>query len=332
MLYTNGRKGDVRLNSSETLEKKTVFYKVKNTVGKHWASYLGLLPFFSLLIVFVVIPIITGIYRSFTDWSMSSRNEINFVGLENYKYLLAGEGTTSKRFIRALGNMAIYVPITVFISIGIALILALIVTQLQDRLYKFFRSVYYIPTVIPVFLCVAIWQWFMTTDTGIVSSLLAKIGIGAGVTWAETKGYALAEVIIIDVWNMIGFNFLIILAGMKDISPELYEAADIDGASTVQKMKNITIPLLEPVLFFVITYAFICAIQVYDIPWILSGYDDMNAVGGPDQVMLFPVMEMVRNVYNGGAYGLGRACAMGVMLMLIIMVITAIQFKGRKKN
>lgn len=151
-------------------------------------------------------------------------------------------------------------------------------------------------------------------------------------TWAETKGYALAEVIIIDVWNMIGFNFLIILAGMKDISPELYEAADIDGATTIQKMKNITIPMLEPVLFFVITYAFICAIKVYDIPWILSGYDDMNAVGGPDQVMLFPVMEMVRNVYNGGAYGLGRACAMGVLLMLIIMVITAIQFKGRKKN
>ena len=320
------------MNNCETLERKTVFQKIKNTVRKHWTSYLGLLPFFALLVIFLVIPIITGIYRSFTDWSMSSRNEINFVGLENYKYLLAGEGTTSKRFIKSLGNMAIYVPITVVISIGIALVLALIVTQLNDKLYKFYRSVYYVPTVIPVFLCVAIWQWFMTTDTGLVTSLLSKIGIGAGVTWAETKGYALAEVIIIDVWNMIGFNFLIILAGMKDISPELYEAADIDGATTIQKMKNITIPMLEPVLFFVITYAFICAIQVYDIPWILSGYDDMNAVGGPDQVMLFPVMEMVRNVYNGGAYGLGRACAMGVLLMLIIMVITAIQFKGRKKN
>ena len=320
------------MNNCETLERKTVFQKIKNTVRKHWTSYLGLLPFFALLVIFIVIPIITGIYRSFTDWSMSSRNEINFVGLENYKYLLAGEGTTSKRFIKSLGNMAIYVPITVVISIGIALVLALIVTQLNDKLYKFYRSVYYVPTVIPVFLCVAIWQWFMTTDTGLVTSLLSKIGIGAGVSWAETKGYALAEVIIIDVWNMIGFNFLIILAGMKDISPELYEAADIDGATTIQKMKNITIPMLEPVLFFVITYAFICAIQVYDIPWILSGYDDMNAVGGPDQVMLFPVMEMVRNVYNGGAYGLGRACAMGVLLMLIIMVITAIQFKGRKKN
>ena len=320
------------MNYTETLEKKPVFHRLKIAIRKHWASYLGLLPFFALLIVFVVVPIITGIWRSFTDWSMSSRNEIHFVGLENYKYLLAGEGTTSKRFIKSLGNMAIYVPVTVLVGISISLILALIVTQLNEKLYKFFRSVYYVPTVIPVFLCVAIWQWFMTTDTGLVASLLAKLGIGAGVTWAETRGYALAEVIIIDVWNMIGFNFLIILAGMKDISPELYEAADIDGASTLQKMKNITIPLLEPVLFFVITYAFISAIQVYDIPWILSGYDDMNAVGGPDQVMLFPVMEMVRNVYNGGASGLGRACAMGVLLMIIIMVITAIQFKGRKKN
>ena len=320
------------MDNIETLEKKSFFARFKLSLSRHLPSYIGLLPFFALLIVFVVVPIITGIWRSFTDWSMSSRSEINFVALENYKYLLAGEGTTSKRFLKSLVNMAIYVPITVVVGIGISLILALIVTQLKDRLYRFYRSVYYIPTVIPVFLCVAIWQWFMTTDTGIVASLLAKLGIGEGVTWAETAGYALAEVIIIDVWNMIGFNFLIILAGMKDISPELYEAAEIDGASTLQKMKNITIPLLEPVLFFVITYAFICAIQVYDIPWILSGYDDMNAVGGPDQVMLFPVMEMVRNVYNGSASGLGRACAMGVMLMLVIMTITAIQFKGRKKN
>lgn len=320
------------MHDTEVIRKKNTAYRLKTATKKNWASYIGLLPFFALLIVFVVIPIVTGIYRSFTDLAMSSRDEINFVGLENYEYLLAGEGTTSKRFLKSLVNMAIYVPITVVLGIGLSLILALIVTQLSDRLYRFYRSVYYIPTVIPLFLCVAIWQWFMTTDTGVVASFLAKLGIGEGVAWAETSGYALAEVIIIDVWNMTGFNFLIILAGIKDISPELYEAADIDGATTFQKMKNITIPMLEPVLFFVITYAFICAIQVYDIPWILSGYDDMNAVGGPDQVMLFPVMEMVRNVYNGGASGLGRACAMGVMLMVVIMIITAIQFKGRKKN
>ncbi|MCI5800737.1 MAG: hypothetical protein SOX72_07780 [Oscillospiraceae bacterium] len=81
-----------------------------------------------------------------------------------------------------------------------------------------------------------------------------------------------------------------------------------------------------------VVYSFLSALQVYDIPWILTGYDDMNAVGGPNQVILFPVMEMVRNVYLGGDSGLGRACAEGVVLMSVIMVITLIQFKVRKKK
>ena len=116
------------MDNIETLEKKSFFARFKLSLSRHLPSYIGLLPFFALLIVFVVVPIITGIWRSFTDWSMSSRSEINFVALENYKYLLAGEGTTSKRFLKSLVNMAIYVPITVVVGIGISLILALIVT------------------------------------------------------------------------------------------------------------------------------------------------------------------------------------------------------------
>ncbi|HCS76003.1 MAG TPA: sugar ABC transporter permease [Clostridiales bacterium] len=302
------------------------------TIKENSSSYIGILPFFVLFLLFTVIPLTTGLFRSFTDWSMSSRGKINFVGLENYNYLISGEGTTSTRFLKSMVNMAIYVPITVAIGLFMSLMLALVVNQFKGRIYRFFRSVYFVPTVLPVFLCVAIWKWFMTPSTGHVTSLLASMGIGVGVNWAETSGYAIANVIFINVWNAVGFNFLIISAAMKDISPDLYEAAEIDGASTFQKMKNITIPLLEPILFFAIIYAFIKAIQVYDIPWILSGYDDMNSVGGPNQVMLFPVMEMVRNVYSGGNFGLGRACAMGVILMFIIMIITLIQFRFRKKR
>ena len=214
----------------------------------------------------------------------------------------------------------------------IALLLALFINQLNRRAYGIFRGIFFTPYVLPLFIGAGIWQWFMTTGTGLVASALANIGIGRGINWDSTELYAIVYVLMVDVWNSAGFNFVIISAGMADISPDIYEAAEIDGASTFRKMVDITIPLLEPILFFVITYGFISALQVYDIPWIISSGSDINSVGGPGQVMSFPVMEMVRNIYLGGKSGLGRACAEGVTLMIAILAVTVVQFKARRKN
>ena len=223
-------------------------------------------------------------------------------------------------------------PVTVAVGLTIALALALIVGQFRNRAYNFFRGSYFFPTVLPLFLCAGIWQWYMAAETGLIASNLGKIGIGANTIWKDTPGYAIALVILIDIWNSVGLNFVIFSTGIQDIPRELYEAAEIDGAGTFSQMTRITIPLLEPILFFVITYSFISALQVYDIPWILTNTTDINAVGGANQVMLFPVMEMVRNVYKGGKSALGRAAAEGVILMSIIMLITLIQYKLRRKN
>lgn len=304
----------------------------KSKIKRYSLNYLGLLPFFILFFVFILYPFCQGVVRSFTDWSVSSRGKINFVGLENYQFILSGKGITSVRFLRSVKNLLIYVPLTVVIGLGIALILALVTRQLSQKLFHVFRGIYFVPYVLPLFLCAGIWQWFMTTGSGLVANAFASIGIGEGISWADTKFYAIIYVLMVDIWNSAGFNYVIISAGMADISPEIYEAADIDGASTFRKMKDITLPLLEPILFFVITYGFISALQVYDIPWIITGGTDVNAVGGPGQVMSFPVVEMVRNIYIGGKSGLGRACAEGVSLMLVILSITIIQFKARKKR
>ena len=303
-----------------------------NRLSRHAINYVALTPFFALFIFFILVPMIQGIAMSFTDWSTSSRGEIHFVGLENYTNIFSGKGSASKRFLISLKNLAIYVPLTIVIGLSIALALALIVSQFKNRTYSFLRGAYFFPPVLPLFLCAGIWQWYMSSDMGLIASNLARLGIGANVIWKDTPGYAIALVILIDVWNSVGFNFVIFLSAIQDISPDLYEAAEIDGASTFQKMTKITIPLLEPILFFVITYSFISALQVYDSPWILTNTTDINAVGGSNQVMLFPVMEMVRNVYKGGKSALGRAAAEGVILMTIIMTITVIQFKLRKKK
>jgi multiple sugar transport system permease protein len=311
---------------------KVTSLRKQGGIKKYIVNYAGVAPFFILLAVFILAPMIYGLVMSFTDWSVSSRRGIHFTGITNYRYILSGEGTTSVRFLKALLNLAVYVPVTIALGLGISLTLALVVNNLPGRLYKFFRSAYFVPTALPLFLCTGIWRWFMSSDTGLVAKFLARFGIGAGIDWINTPGYALAMVLLIDVWNSVGFNFIIFSTGMQDISPELYEAADIDGASVFQKMTNITIPMLEPIIFFVITYSFISALQVYDIPFILTSNSDINNIGGPDQVALFPVMEMVRNVYVGSASGLGRAAAEGIILMLIIIAITVLQFRLRRKK
>ena len=306
--------------------------RFRKGIRKYGAIYVALTPFFILFICFILIPMIEGMAMSFTDWSTSSKGEINFVGFENYANLFSGKGSASKRYMASLTNLLIYVPITVAVGLFIALALALIVSQFRNKTYNFFRGSYFFPTVLPLFLCAGIWQWYMASETGLIARNLAKIGIGTNTIWKDTPGYAIALVILIDIWNSVGLNFVIFSTGIQDIPRELYEAAEIDGASTFKKMTKITIPLLEPILFFVITYSFISALQVYDIPWILTNTTDINAVGGANQVMLFPVMEMVRNVYKGGKSALGRAAAEGVILMSIIMVITLVQYKLRRKN
>ena len=314
-------------------KKVTKGERLKNTRYRQYAmNYLGLLPFFVLFFVFMLYPFIYGIVMSFTDWSVSSRGSVTFVGLDNYKFILSGEGVSSQRFLTSLKNLLIYVPSTLLIGLTLALFLALVVNQLGKKSYTFFRGVFFTPYVLPLFIGAGIWQWFMTPGTGRVSNLFASLGIGVGVDWAHTAIYAIFMVVMIDVWHATGFNFVIINAATKDISPDLYDAAELDGASSWQKMRYITIPLLEPILFMVITYGFISALQVYDIPWILSGTSDHNSIGGPGQVMLFPVMEMVRNVYLGTPSGLGRAAAEGVVLMSVILLITLIQFRFRRKK
>ncbi|GAB2530172.1 carbohydrate ABC transporter permease [Paramicrobacterium agarici] len=323
-------------SSTATLSNAPARGREKRAARARWTIhlpvYLGLAPFFILLLVFVVAPMIYGLAMSFTDWSVSSRGEVNFVGFENYYYILGGESLTSERFFKSLLNLAIYVPITVAIGLAVALALALVVNNLPDRIYRFLRAAYFVPTVLPLFLCVGIWLWLMNSDSGLIASNLAKVGIASDINWVNTAGWAIVMVVLIDVWHAVGFNFIIFSTGMQDISQDLYDAADLDGANVFQKMTRITIPMLEPIIFFVITYSFISALQVYDIPQILTSGSDPNQVGGPDQVMLFPVMEMVRNVRVGSESGLARAAAEGTVLMVIIMAVTFMIFKLRRKR
>ncbi|WP_418668549.1 carbohydrate ABC transporter permease [Allofournierella sp.] len=299
--------------------------------GKH---YLGLAPFVIFFAVFILWPMLYGLVMSFFDWSTRTGDAVTFVGLENFKTVLSEGTQQGKRFLTSLKNLSVFVALVVPLNLLFATLISLVINQFRGRLHNFLRGAFFMPYVAPFFLATGVWLWLMSADTGLVAVLLAKIGIGEGVTWRLTPGYFTAFLIIIDLWRAIGFNMIILTAGMKNIPGDLYEASTIDGASTFQQWVHITIPMLEPVLFFVIVNCFIGAIQTYDIPWVLSNSSAVGVIGGKGAFASYPVMEIVGNVYSGKAGNLGRACAEGFVLMLIIFAITLVQivYRGRKNK
>ena len=299
---------------------------------KYLKHYIGLAPFLIMFIIFILWPMIYGMSMAFTDWTTKAGATVQFVGLENFKTVLSSSTQNGRRFLTSLKNLAVFVALVVPLNLLFATLISLVINQFRGRAHNFLRGAYFMPYVAPFFLATGVWLWLMSADTGLVNVLLAKIGIGQGVAWRITPGYFTALLIMIDLWRAIGFNMIILTAGMKNIPGELYEAAMIDGASTTQQWRRITLPMLEPVLFFVIVNCFIGAVQTYDIPWVLSNSSAVGVIGGKAAFASYPVMEIVGNVYSGKAGNLGRACAQGLVLMVIIFVITSVQIAYRNRR
>ncbi len=295
---------------------------IKSARKSYLKHYLMLLPFFILFIVFILWPMVFGFGISFTKWNGVHPPE--FVGIENYIDVVK-----SRYFSKAMINLIKYVITTVPIGIGISLGLALMVDNMTGKGGNFFRSIYFFPTIIPLYLGAAVWRWMLIPDTGIVNVFLTTIGLES-VKWLTDPRYMVFACVFVDVWKSVGFNMVLLLAGLKSIPNVYYEAALIDGANTWQRIFYISIPQLEPILFLVIVNGFIAALQLFDIPWILSGSAFNMLTGGPLQGMLFPVMDIMSRGFGHTKYG--EACAYAFILMALILVVTVAEFLIRRKT
>lgn len=280
--------------------------------------YAMVLPFGILFAVFFLYPLASGLFYSFHSWNAAS--EPHFVGLANYQSVL-----TSRDFSRAIENLAIYIAITVPLGIIIALALALLVDSFTGFWANFFRSAFFLPVVLPAFLAATIWRWMYAPNFGLINMVLGWLGIPA-VNFLNDTGMMLYSMIAVDVWVSAGFNMVILLAGLKNIPQDLYEAAHLDGASRFQQVRFVTIPMLAPVLYFVVTYGFISALQVFDVPWLLTG-SSFTSYGGRRGALLFPVMDMMGRAF--GEVRFGEATAYGFILAIIIMLFTGVMFALR---
>lgn len=282
---------------------------------RYLPHYLMIAPFMVLFAVFFLYPILSGLYYSFHDWNGVKAPE--FVGAANYTKILA-----SRDFSRAMGNLAAYIAITVPLGILMALGLALLVDSFTGRWSNFFRNAYFMPVVLPAFLAATIWRWIYAPNFGLLNIVLGWFGIPS-VNFLNDTDTMLYALIAVDIWVSAGFNMVIILAGLKNIPTELYEAARLDGASKRQQLTHITIPMLWPVLFFVLTYGLISAMQVFDKPWLLTG-SSFTSYGGRRNALLFPVMDMMGRAFGGVKFG--EAAAYGFLLTIAIVVVTGVMF------
>ena len=294
---------------------------VRRFLRRYCKHYAMLLPFFFLFATFYLYPLIYSIVISLTKWDGIRPPE--FIGMGNYARMV-----TLPRFSTSMINLGRFVVIVVPVGITIALLLALLVDRFTPRWEKFFRGMYFFPVIIPMFLSAAIFRYLLASRVGIIPMTLEAVGI-KGINWLNNPTYMVPAVALVDMWRAIGFNFLLLFAGLKAIPQEYFEAAQVDGANRFQEIIHITIPQLEPVLFLVTVNGFIGALQAFDIPWLLSLSTFVN-YGGTRNGMLFPVIEIYISAW--GRQDFGGASAFAVILLAITLVITAIQFAWRSKR
>ena len=278
-------------------------------------AVLYLLPSILLFSIFIFYPMFRTIYLSFFLTDQQGAAAL-FVGLENYTYLLE-----SPAFMNSIKATVLFVLYTVPTGVIIALFLALIANEKLKGI-GFFRTIYSSTMGISVAASSVVWLFLFHPSIGMFNRLLNVFNL-PGVQWLLDPEWALVSVSISTIWMNIGFSFLILLGGLQNIDEYLYESAKIDGAGYFYQLRRITIPMLSPTLFFIITISLINAFQTF-------GQVDILTKGGPSQATNLIVYSIYREAFVN--YQFGTASAQAVFLFICILIVTILQFKlGEKK-
>lgn len=283
------------------------------TKDTFWAG-LMILPALLGTFIFILIPVIGSFAISLCRWNLISPPD--FVGLDNYITLLSDQ-----LFYDVLITTVIYAIAVVIFSITIPLVLAIALNEKIKGLVLF-RTAYFLPVITPMVVAAIVWSWIFDPNNGILNFIIGQAGISNPPLWLFDNFWALVAIIIVSVWKNIGYNMIIFLAGLQAIPDSLYEAAEIDGATGFKKMLYITIPMLTPTIFFVCIMSTISSFQVFDLIYLMTG-------GGPENSTMVIVYWLFKNAFE--FFKIGYASSIAYVLFIIILALTLIQWKLRKK-
>ncbi|SIN79100.1 carbohydrate ABC transporter permease [Agromyces cerinus] len=260
---------------------------------------------------FTVGPMVYSLVLSFYSWDLIS--DPVFVGGDNY--VRAAQDPKVYRAIQVTLTYAVVsVPLGVIISLAVALLLNLRVAGINV-----FRTVWYLPSLVTGVALVVLFLWVFNPNYGLINGVLAVLGID-GPAWFADPNWALPAVVIMSLWT-VGGNMVIYLAGLQDVPTELYEAAHLDGASTMRRFWHITLPQMSPVIFFGAITGLIAAMQTFT-----QGYIVTQSGGGPNDSLLFFVLYLYNNAFK--FFQMGYASALAWILLVMILLITVLVFRG----
>ncbi|PKL79408.1 MAG: sugar ABC transporter permease [Ignavibacteriae bacterium HGW-Ignavibacteriae-4] len=279
---------------------------------------LLLLPWILTFLVFWAYPVIYSFILSLSEYKTLS-NETTFIGLENYTALFSDDS-----FLKSLSNTMLFVFVTVPITTTLATLLAVLVDRTNGKLKEFFKAAYFLPSVTSLVVIALIFKNLYSKE-GYINTLLQMVGMsGQPDGWLQSVETALPAIMAMDIWIATGYYMIIVLAGLQTIPKDLYEAADISGASPWQQFKSITLPMLKPTLLFILVVNTIKSFQIFIEIYVMTK-------GGPLNETTTLVYQVYQNAFEM-ADKMGYASAVAYVLFFIILMISLLQMKLLKEK
>ncbi len=288
----------------------------KNKSQRDYWGIAFLLPSLLILTLCYLLPMFMDLYYSFTSYNIIQ--EPKFIGLENYRELFS-----DKILGISLRNTLVYTIIVVPLQTVLALVFAVLLARVCSfRWGNLVKSILFIPVITSMILVGTIWRIFLTTDGGYVNNILQFFNI-APVNWLGGINSSLFSICLITVWKLTGYFLVIYYAAIMDIPKSYYEAAKVDGSNQIQQFWHITLPLLKPITYLVVTLGTIWSFQVFDLVYTMTG-------GGPG----FSTTTLVLSIYNTAfkQFRMGYASSISIFFILIILVISVVQKYGFREK
>jgi ABC-type sugar transport system permease subunit len=278
-------------------------------------GWIFILPNFIGFAILTLVPVLILFYMAFTKWNIFGGSE--WIGFDNFTRLF-GDKSFHKALINTLYYTAIHVPLTLAISLGMALLF-----NTKLRALAFFRTAAFFPYITSIVAVAVVWNMLFSPDNGVINQALMAIGVENPPGWTTSSTWAMPAVIIVGTWREAGYYMLLFLAGLQTVPKELGEAARMDGANIWQRFTNITLPCLRPTTYFVTVILTIQSLKIFDLVLVMTG-------GGPGQSTLV-LSQFIYNqgfIYNQFGYGASAA----VILFIIAVSVTIAQYLFNKRS
>jgi len=278
-------------------------------------GWLFLAPYLVLFTVFVLIPAVFGIWISLHDYDYTLPSK-PFVGLDNYTGLITGSSPFAATFWQAMRGTGIFtlaaVPLLLVLPLGVALLM-----NIKFRGRNFFRAVYFAPYVLGVAVVAVLWRYLLDTNIGLLNQTLTGLGLESTIPWLTQLPWGWISLVGVTVWWTLGFNAVIYLAALQDISPELYEAAKTDGAGPLQRFRHVTLPGLRPVLLFVTSVTIIASVNMFGQSYLMT----QGGPGTATRTAIYQIADTGLTNFNSG-----MASAMSMIFTVFLAIVSILVF------